>query len=134
MYAPQKLRALDGTLHGLQSRVTSLTEENQYLQDALSALSDAHETRTEASGTESEIVNRKTPLLHSDLSDSESDSASSSSGSTSSSSDPTARSSPKRLEVTSSFQESGIFEGPCETHHVAIQTEVGRCCWPLSKQ
>ena len=106
----------------LQSKVSSLTNENQYLQEALSALSDAHETRTEASGTESEIVNnRKTPSLHSDLSDSESDSSSSSGADRANK--------PPRLEVATSFQESGIFEGPCETHHISTQTEVRGSVW-----
>lgn len=116
--AINKLRSLDGSLSSLQSRVVSLTDENQYLQEALSALSDAHETRTEASGTESEIVNnRKTPSLHSDLSDSESDSASSSDAGGG------ANRTNKRLEVTSSFQESGIFDGPCDVAHTGTQTE-----------
>jgi hypothetical protein len=104
---------MDVTIQNLEVRVSSLSGENRYLSDALSALSDSHETRTEASGTESEMVNRKTPSLHSDLSDSESDSSAADS-----------RPTKKRLEVTSSFQESGIFDGACDVTHAATQTEV----------
>ena len=113
----QKLRLLDTSLGSLQSRVTSLTEENRELQEALTALSEAHETRTEASGTESEIVHRKTPSIHSDLSDAESDP------------DPhhhhhhhTTSNRNKMLANTSSFQESGIFDTTCDFVNAATQT------------
>ncbi|XP_018012551.1 uncharacterized protein LOC108669665 [Hyalella azteca] len=114
LQAMEKLRAMDASIQNLEVRVSSLSGENRYLSDALSALSDSHETRTEASGTESEMVSRKTPSLHSDLSDSESDSSATDS-----------RPTKKRLEVTSSFQESGIFDGTCDVTHAATQTETG---------
>ncbi|XP_076028871.1 uncharacterized protein LOC143017827 isoform X3 [Oratosquilla oratoria] len=118
-----KLRTLEETLCLLHNRVRSLSEENRDLHEAVATLSEAHETRTEASGTESEIVHRKTPSLHSDLSDAESDAG-------------TASSPPRNpatllkaaklaaLDVTASFQESGIFDTSCELVHTATQTEI----------
>ena len=113
------MRLLDTSLGSLQSRVSSLSEENRELQEALTALSEAHETRTEASGTESEIVHRKTPSIQSDLSDAESDP------------DPhhhhhhhhhSTSNRNKMIANTSSFQESGIFDTTCDFVNAATQT------------